>query len=145
MDFAPMGWAIGGAVGTALANPRCPVVCLTGDGSFLMNGQEITVAKESGATVLFVILNDSSLGMVKHGQRLAGAEQVGFELPAIDYRRLAEAMDIPAYVVRSPADLDCLDMPAILRRKGPTLLDVRIDGEAVPPMSLRMQALGTAQ
>lgn len=145
MDFAPMGWAIGGAVGTALANPRCPVVCLTGDGSFLMNGQEITVAKESGATVLFVILNDSSLGMVKHGQRLAGAEPVGFELPAIDYRRLAEAMDIPAYVVRSPTDLDCLDMPAILRRKGPTLLDVRIDGEAVPPMSLRMQALGTAQ
>lgn len=145
MDFAPMGWAIGGAVGTAMANPRCPVVCLTGDGSFLMNGQEITVAKDNGATVLFVILNDGALGMVKHGQRLAGAERVGFELPAIDYRRMAEAMDIPAYVVRSPADLDCLDFAAILRRRGPTLLDVRIDGEEVPPMNLRMQSLGTAK
>ncbi len=145
MDFAPMGWAIGGAVGTALANPRCPVVCLTGDGSFLMNGQEITVAKTLGVTVLFVILNDSALGMVKHGQRLAGAEQVAFELPVIDYRRLAEAMDIPAYVIQAPADLDCLDMAAILRRKGPTLLDVRIDGEMVPPMNLRMKALGSMQ
>jgi acetolactate synthase-1/2/3 large subunit len=145
MDFAPMGWAIGGAVGTALANPRCPVVCLTGDGSFLMNGQEITVAKAMGSTVLFVILNDSALGMVKHGQRLAGAEPIGFELPEIDYRRLAESMDIPAYVVRSPEDLDCLDLQAILKRKGPTLLDVRVDGEEVPPMGLRMQALGTAE
>ena len=145
MDFAPMGWAIGGAVGTALGNPRCPVVCLTGDGSFLMNGQEITVAKAAGVTVLFVILNDSALGMVKHGQRLAGAERIGFELPEVDYRRLAEAMDIPAYVVRSPEDLACLDLAAILRRKGPTLIDARIDGEAVPPMSLRMQALGTAK
>lgn len=145
MDFAPMGWAIGGAVGTALADTHCPVVCLTGDGSYLMNGQEITVAKALGATVLFVILNDSALGMVKHGQRLAGAERIGFELPDVDYRRLAEAMDIPGYVIRSPGDLDCLDLPAILRRKGPTLLDVRIDGEEVPPMSLRMQSLGTAR
>ena len=145
MDFAPMGWAIGGAVGTAMANPACPVVCLTGDGSYLMNGQEITVAKATRTTVLFVVLNDASLGMVKHGQRMAGAEQIGFDLPEIDYHRLAEAMDIPSYVVRSPADLDCLDLPAILRREGPSLLDVRIDGEAVPPMNLRMQALGTAK
>ncbi|MEN6586081.1 MAG: thiamine pyrophosphate-binding protein [Sulfuricella sp.] len=145
MDFAPMGWAIGASVGTAMANPRCPVVCITGDGSFLMNGQEITVAQAQGATVLFVILNDGALGMVKHGQRLAGAERIGYELPEVDYRRMAEAMGIPAYVIHCAEDLDCLDMKAILRRKGPTLLDVRIDGEEIPPMNLRMQALGTTK
>ena len=145
MDFAPMGWAIGAAVGTAMANPRCPVVCITGDGSFLMNGQEITVAQAQGATVLFVVLNDSALGMVKHGQRLAGAERIGFELPDVDYRRMAEAMGIPAHAIYSVEDLDNLDMQAILSRKGPTLLDVRIDGEEVPPMNLRLQALGTAK
>jgi acetolactate synthase-1/2/3 large subunit len=145
MDFAPMGWAIGAAVGTAIAYPHCPVVCITGDGSFLMNGQEITVAQAQGATVLFVILNDGALGMVKHGQRLAGAEPIGYELPEVDYRRLAEAMGIPAYVIHSAEDLHYLDMKAILHRKGPTLLDVRIDGEEVPPMNLRMQALGTAK
>ncbi|HSW06540.1 thiamine pyrophosphate-binding protein, partial [Aquabacterium sp.] len=51
MDFAPMGWAIGSAVGIALGKPGCPVVCLTGDGSYLMNGQEITVAAELGLPV----------------------------------------------------------------------------------------------
>lgn len=145
MDFAPMGWAIGAAVGTAMAAPRNPVVCLTGDGSFLMNGQEITVARAQGLTVLFVILNDRALGMVKHGQRLAGAEPVGYELPEVDYRRMAEAMGVPAYVIRDAEDFDCLDMAAILRRKGPTLLDVHIDPEETPPMNLRMQALGTAK
>lgn len=141
-NFAAMGWAIGGSIGTALANPGCPVVCLTGDGSLLMNGQEITVARAIGASVLFVILNDSALGMVKHGQRLAGAERIGFELPPVDFRLLAEAMGIPGYIIHSSADLAALDWTAIWNRRGPTLLDVRIDAEEVPPMKLRMQTLG---
>ncbi|KQW41288.1 hypothetical protein ASD88_21655 [Pelomonas sp. Root662] len=145
MDFAPMGWAIGSAVGIAMANRRCPVVCLTGDGSYLMNGQEITVAAELGLPVLYVVLNDGALGMVKHGQRLAGAEPIGFQLPKVDFAMMAAAMGIPGHVVRSPADLDALDFNAILSRGGPTLLDVRIDGEEVPPMNLRMKTLGTAK
>ncbi|MFT3856074.1 MAG: thiamine pyrophosphate-binding protein [Aquabacterium sp.] len=141
MDFAPMGWAIGAAVGIARGRPTCPVVCITGDGSYLMNGQEITVAAQEGLNVVFVILNDGALGMVKHGQRLAGAERVAFELPTVDYAQLAQAMGIPGFVIRGPDDFDALDMDAMLHRGGPTLLDIRIDGEEVPPMDLRMQAL----
>ncbi|HEX5802524.1 MAG TPA: thiamine pyrophosphate-dependent enzyme, partial [Azospira sp.] len=145
MDFAPMGWAIGAAIGVARGNPSCPVVCITGDGSYLMNGQEISVAAAERLTVVFVILNDGALGMVKHGQRLAGAEPTAFQLPAIDYRLQAESMGIPGHVIRSPEDFEALDMAAIVARPGPTLLDVRIDGEEVPPMNLRMKTLGTAQ
>jgi acetolactate synthase-1/2/3 large subunit len=143
MDFCPMGWAIGAAVGIARGNPACPVVCITGDGAFLMSGQEITVAAGEGLTVVYVILNDSALGMVKHGQRLAQAEPVGHELPQVDYCKLAAAMGIPGHVIHSPQELDALDFDTILQRKGPTLLDVRIDGEEVPPMMLRMKTLGT--
>ncbi len=145
MDFAPMGWAIGSAVGIAMANRRCPVVCLTGDGSYLMNGQEITVAAELGLSVLYVVLNDGALGMVKHGQRLAGAEPIGFQLPKVDFAAMARSMGIPGVVVTSPAELDALDFPALLSRGGPTLIDVRIDGEEMPPMNLRMKTLGTAR
>jgi acetolactate synthase-1/2/3 large subunit len=144
MDFAPMGWAIGAAVGVARAKEDCPVVCITGDGSYLMNGQEITVAAQEGLTVIFVILNDAALGMVKHGQRLAGAERIAFELPTVDFAKLAQAMGVPGYVIHGPDDFDALDMNEILNRKGPTLLDIRIDGEEVPPMALRMQTLDTA-
>jgi len=145
MDFAPMGWAIGAAIGIASGNPKCPVVCITGDGSYLMNGQEITVAAAQGLSVVFIVLNDGALGMVKHGQRIAGAEPIGFELPQVDYCALANAMGIPGHVIRSPRDLEALDFDAMLERKGPTMLDVRIDGEEVPPMNVRMKTLGTAK
>jgi acetolactate synthase-1/2/3 large subunit len=145
MDFAPMGWAIGAAIGIARGNQDYPVVCITGDGSYLMNGQEITVAAQEQLTVIFVVLNDAALGMVKHGQRLAGAEQIAFELPEVDFAKAVQAMGIAGHVIRSPEDFAALDMNAILSRKGPTLLDVRIDPEEVPPMDLRMQALGSAQ
>jgi acetolactate synthase-1/2/3 large subunit len=144
MDFAPMGWAIGGAVGTAAGNPGLPVVCITGDGSMLMNGQEISVAVAEGLTVIYVVLNDQALGMVKHGQRLAKAEEIGFQLPPTDFAAFARAMGADGYTVRSPADMDRLDIDAICSKKGPSLIDVHIDGEEVPPMNLRMRVLGTA-
>ncbi|GMU46047.1 MAG: acetolactate synthase [Porticoccaceae bacterium] len=68
MEFASMGWAIGSAVGVALACPGDPVVCLVGDGSMLMAGQEITVAIQEMLPVIFVVLNDRGYGMVRHGQ-----------------------------------------------------------------------------
>ena len=142
MNFAPMGWAIGGAVGTALANRAVPVVCITGDGSLLMNGQEMTVALTEKLTVLFVILNDAALGMVKFGQRMAGAEQIGFELPSVDFKMMAESMGIPGHVIRTAQDFQNLDLDAILRHPGPTVLDVRVDKNEAPPMELRLRTLG---
>jgi acetolactate synthase-1/2/3 large subunit len=142
MNFAPMGWAIGGAVGTALANREVPVVCITGDGSLLMNGQEMTVALTENLNVLFVILNDAALGMVKFGQRMAGAEQVAYELPKVDFKMMAESMGITGHVIRTAQDFDNLDLDAILRRPGPTVLDVRVDRDEAPPMELRLRTLG---
>jgi acetolactate synthase-1/2/3 large subunit len=143
LEFAPMGWAIGAAVGVARGNPHGPVVCITGDGSYLMSGQEITTAVEEKLSVVFVILNDHAYGMVMHGQRLAGAEPIAYELTHVDFRRMAESMGIVAHVVDSPADFEQIDFKALLARKGPTLIDVRIDREEVPPMMLRLKTLGS--
>ena len=141
MNFASMGWAIGSAVGTAAANPDVPVVCITGDGSMLMSGQEISSAVAENLSIIFVVLNDQSLGMVKHGQRLAGVEQIGCFLPPTDFAALARALGAVAYTIRSPEDLTTLDVSAMCARKGPTLLDVYIDPEEVPPMNVRMRVL----
>lgn len=144
MNFASMGWAIGGAVGTAAANPDAPVVCITGDGSMLMSGQEISVAVAEKLSVIFVVLNDRSLGMVKHGQRMAGAEQIGCELPPTDFAALARALGADGHTIRSPEDLSKLNIAAMCARKGPTLLDVLIDPEEIPPMNVRMRVLANA-
>jgi acetolactate synthase-1/2/3 large subunit len=145
MNFASMGWAIGGAIGTAAANPDVPVVCITGDGSMLMSGQELSVAVAEKLRVIFVVLNDRSLGMVKHGQRLAGAEQIGCDMPPTDFAALARALGAEAHTIRSPEDIAQLDIAALLARKAPTLLDVMVDPEEVPPMNVRIRVLANAQ
>jgi acetolactate synthase-1/2/3 large subunit len=141
MGFASMGWSIGAAVGTAMGNPARPVVCLVGDGSYLMSGQEITVAVQHELCVIFIILNDGALGTVKHGQRLAHAERIGYELPPIDYAALAVALGVEAYRVRTPADLQAIDINRLCRRRAPVLIDIYIDGEETPPLYERMDML----
>ena len=145
MRFASMGWALGAAVGGALANPNRPVVCMTGDGSVLMNGQEMTVALEERLPILFVILNDAAFGTVRHGQRLAGAESIGWKLPDINFKSFAEAMGIPSRRVETMEDIANLDIAQLLQAGGPCVLDVVIDGEEVPPLAMRMKVLGTAR
>jgi acetolactate synthase-1/2/3 large subunit len=145
MNFASMGWAIGSAIGTAAANPDLPVVCITGDGSMLMNGLEISVAVAEKLGIIFVVLNDRSLGMVKHGQRLAGAEHIGCELPPTDFAAVARALGAEGHTIRTPEELCNLDIAALCARKGPTLLDVHIDPDEVPPMNVRMRVLSKAK
>lgn len=139
--FASMGWAIGASVGTALGCPGVPVVCITGDGSLLMSGQEMTVALSEGLNIIYVVLNDSALGMVKHGQRLTGAEPIGYALPPVDLAAMALAMGIDAYTIRAPQDLYALDWVNLCNKGGPTLLDVYIDAEEVPPIGVRINGL----
>jgi len=141
MGFGSMAWAIGAAVGTALGSPGNPVVCLTGDGSFLMSGQELSVAVAEKLPVIFAILNDQALGMVKHGQRLGGGEAIAFELPPVDFCQIARAMGARACRIRSLDDLNRLDVAEMCAARGPTLLEIHIDPEETPPMGARMKAL----
>lgn len=141
MGFGAMAWAIGAAVGVALARRDMPVVCITGDGSFLMSGQELTVAVAEQLCIIFVVLNDQALGMVKHGQRLGGGEPIGYALPPVNFAQMAEAMGAKAYSIHSPEDFAQLDLSECCRRQAPILLDVHIDPEEIPPMGVRMKTL----
>lgn len=141
-EFAPMGWAMGAAIGMAMARPGIPVICITGDGSMLMNGQEITVALQHKLNVIFVVLNDAALGMVKHGQIMNNAENIGYELPKVDFCAMAKSMGVNGYIINSPADLLALDIQKICTLSGPLLLDVRIDPHEPPPMMSRIRGLG---
>ncbi|MBN1377904.1 MAG: thiamine pyrophosphate-binding protein [Gammaproteobacteria bacterium] len=141
MEFSSMGWSIGASVGVALARPDNPVVCIVGDGSWLMCGQEITVAKQHGLNIIYVILNDSALGLVKHGQKLANAEAIGYELPKVDFCKYAESIGIKGYLIEKPDDLKKLDINKILKARQPVILDVHIDPDEIPPMRARITAL----
>ncbi len=142
MGYSSMGWAIGGAIGTALGcHGKNPVVAIVGDGSLLMNGQELTVASEHHLPVIFVVLNDGVYGTVKHGQIMTKAEPIGYRLPSVDFMKMARAMGITAHTIYSPDDLLALNIDAMCQRDGPTLLDVHIDKKEVPPLGSRVKVL----
>lgn len=140
--YGAMTWAIGASVGTALGCREHPVVCITGDGSFLMSGQEITTAVAERLPMIFVVLNDQAYGMVKHGQRMGKAEPIGYELPPVDFAQMARAMGANGHTLRSPDDFARLDYEAMCSSTRPTLLDVYINPEELPPIGLRVKTLG---
>jgi len=140
MGFGSMGWSIGASIGTCLGSNQ-PSVCITGDGSYLMAGQEITVALQHQLPVIFVVLNDSELGMVKHGQKLGGAEEIGFQLPKIDFAKMAESMGIEGITIETPEELINIDWKRLGEKQGPTMINMMVDPDEVPPMGQRVKGL----
>jgi len=141
-EWASMGWAINAAIGAARADPRIPVVCITGDGAMLMSGQEINVAVLERLPIVFIVLNDSALGMVKHGQRLTGGEQIGYQIPEVDFSQIGHSLGAASMVITSIRDLQDVDVRAVVQEGRPLVLDIHIDGEEVPPISSRVRLLG---
>ncbi len=140
MGFGSMGWAIGAAVGNCIGSGK-PSVCITGDGSYLMAGQEITTALQHQLPVIYVVFNDSALGMVKHGQKLGGAEQIGFELPIINYAKMAEAMGIEGIQIKTVDELMNINWHRLGSKQAPTMIDLHIDPTEIPPMGQRVKGL----
>lgn len=139
--FGSMNWSMSASIGAALGRRTAPVVSLLGDGSWLMGGQELTLALQEKLPIIFVVLNDAALGMVMHGQRMAGAERIGWQHPKTNFAAIAEAMGARGFEISSIEDLDRLNFDYLLNSTTPTVLDVHIDAEEVPPLGERLKVL----
>jgi acetolactate synthase I/II/III large subunit len=63
-----MGFGLPAAIGASMGNPEAQVVLVTGDGSFLMNIQELVTAAEIEVDITVLVMNDSRLGMIQQLQ-----------------------------------------------------------------------------
>ncbi|MEH7345875.1 acetolactate synthase large subunit [Bacillus sp. JJ1532] len=66
--WATMGIAVPGAIAAKLAHPEKPVIAVTGDGGFLMNGVELATAKRLGLAFVVIIFHDSKFGLIEWKQ-----------------------------------------------------------------------------
>jgi acetolactate synthase-1/2/3 large subunit len=141
MGICSMCWAISAVIGAAVANGD-RVICVTGDGAMLMSSLELTVAYEHQLPITYIVLNDSSLGMVRHGQRLSGDESIATQIPSVRFDLLAQSCGVDSLRVESLAELEQVP-PGWLGDSsgGPKLIDVKIDPSAVPPIGQRISAL----
>jgi acetolactate synthase I/II/III large subunit len=131
-----MGFGLPAAVGVQIGNPDKVVVDIAGDGSIQMNIQELSTVKQYNLPVKVVILNNSSLGLVKQWQALFFEERYsGVHLEASpDFVKLAEAYGIKGYRITDSSQVRATLEEAIAY-PGPVIMDFVIPpDEKVLPM-----------
>jgi len=134
-----MGFGLPAAIGAALAYPERTIVCFTGDGSLLMNVQELATAAEEGVNVKIVLLNNGHLGLVRQQQQLfyGGRYHASRFHSESDFVAIARGFGLTASDLGAVAD-PLTALAAALCKPGPCLVNVPIAAEEnvypmVPP------------
>ncbi len=134
-----MGFAVPAAMGAKVGVGRdTPVVAIDGDGCFQMTFQEIASAVQHDIPVVFCVINNGFLGMVRQWQHLFYADrlsQVALPQDCPDLMKLADAYGIPGFRVQTVDELDTTLAKAKEITDQPVLVEVRVDpDEMVFPM-----------
>ena len=140
-----MGYGVPAAVAAKLVHPDQVVVCFSGDGDFMMTGQELATAVQYRVPVLFVVVNNGMYGTIRmHQERDFPARVYGTALQNPDFGLLARAYGAFGEVVERTEDFAPAFERAIESGK-PAVLELRIDSEAITTRttlsSIRAQAL----
>jgi acetolactate synthase-1/2/3 large subunit len=143
-----MGFGLPAAIGAALALPDRTVVCFSGDGSLLMNVQELATAAEEGVTVKVVLLNNAHLGLVRQQQELfyGGRYHASRFHAEPDFAAIARGFGIRAWDLATAAD-PLVALARALTAPGPALVNVPIDAACnvypmVPPGGANRDMIG---
>jgi acetolactate synthase-1/2/3 large subunit len=144
LGFGSMGYAVAAPVGAKLALPDRPLVTMVGDGSFLMNGFEVSTAVNYNIPVVWVIFNNAMLGMVYHGRKLFKKpvpEGIPSRYQQVDFVKVAEGLGARGIRIGKGERITDDLVQDILDAGRPTVLDVWIDEEAVPPIHARIETV----
>jgi len=143
-----MGFGLPAAIGAALAAPERTVVSFSGDGSLLMNIQELATAAEERLNVKVVLMNNNALGLVHQQQDLFyGQRYIASDYKIkIDFMRIAQGFGVQAFDLAHVADRQAMLIEA-LNTPGPVLIHVPIDVNAkvypmVPPGAANREMIG---
>jgi len=132
--LATMGFALPAAIGAALCTPGAPVIACTGDGGLGMALMELETAVRHRLPVIVVVFNDAALSLIKIKQNATGqggAEATGYGRTS--FAPAAAALGAAAASVTGPEELAAA-LAAALGRRGPTLIDARVDPAAYPAL-----------
>lgn len=142
-----MGFGLPAAVGAQVARPNDTVICISGDGSFMMNVQELGTVKRKQLPLKIVLLDNQRLGMVRQWQQLFFQERYSettlTDNP--DFLTLASAFGIPGQRITRKDQVEAA-LDTMLSSEGSYLLHVSIDElenvwPLVPPGASNSQML----
>lgn len=143
-----MGFGLPAAIGAALANPDKKIICFTGDGSILLNIQEMATMAEHNLDIKIILINNQSLGLVNQLQTLFYGARI-FETTYAyhtDFVTIAKGFGLQTCDLNQAEDpLMALDQA--IRQPGPTLIHALIDPNEqvypiVPPGAANIDMIG---
>jgi acetolactate synthase-1/2/3 large subunit len=146
-----MGFGLPAAIGASLAYPQKTVVCFSGDGSILMNIQELATAVEQRVNLKVFVLDNTSLGLVRQQQNLFFSKQYFASEYSnhVDFVTIAKGFGMQAFALGESAD-PVATLTEVMQTEGPCLIHVPIgrDEEVypmVPPGAANKEMIGGEQ
>jgi acetolactate synthase-1/2/3 large subunit len=126
-----MGYGLPAAIAASLRHPTRTVVALAGDGCFLMNGQELATALQSGTSLLVLVVDNGAYGTIRmHQEREFPGRVSATRLRNPDFAALARAYGCWATTVERTADF-APALTAAMAQPGVRLLHLKTDIEAI--------------
>ena len=142
-----MGFGLPSAMGVQMGNPEAVVACVTGEGSFMMNMQELSTCLQYGLPIKIINLNNQALGMVKQWQDMQYGgrhSQSTYSDSLPDFKTLVEAFGHVGIRVSEAMELDAAMEEAFSEKNKNRLVfvDVWVDPhEHVYPMAIKGGAM----
>jgi len=140
-----MGYAVPAAVAMQRLHPGRRVVAISGDGDFLMNGQEFATAVQYDLPIVVVVCDNASYGTIRmHQERDYPGRVIGTDLKNPDFAAYARAFGGFGATVEKTADFGPAFEAAVASGQ-PSILHVKFDTDAISPgqtlSAIRAQAL----
>lgn len=130
---ASMGYDLPSAIGACLANNKKQVICLTGDGSIMMNLQELQTIRYHNLPIKIFVLNNNGYSSIKQtqdnffeGRRTASSPISGVKMP--DFVKVGSAFNITSSMLYVPEDIGVIKQ--ILELEIPYICEVIVDQNA---------------
>ncbi|MDF3414116.1 thiamine pyrophosphate-binding protein [Sulfitobacter sp. M57] len=136
VNFGSIGLGLQEAVGAGLAAPDRPVVLFSGDGGFMMGGiNEFNTAVRLGLDLIVIVANDSAYGAehIQFIDRKMDPSLTEFNWPS--FAGIAKSLGGDGVEVHSAEELETA-LDALHTRKGPFLIELRLDPNDVPRMRI---------
>ena len=128
-----MGYGIPAAIAAKVVHPSRTVVCVSGDGDFLMSGHELAAAVQEELPIVVLVVNNGMYGTIRmHQERLFPGRVVGTELVNPDFVAWAHAFGAYGELVLRSEDFPDAFERALAEQR-PALLELRVDPEAITP------------
>ena len=122
-----MGFGLPAAIGASIALDNSPVVCISGDGSFQMNMQELATCVDYNLPVKIFIINNGYLGMVRQFQEKSCAGRYfATKISGPDYLKLAQSYGIRALRVKDLSEIKSA-VETAYNSDGPFIIDFVVE------------------